>query len=238
MTKFKKLPGKWLVAPIAMALMGSIPNLARADSITYILSNPNPAIQGFTGPYGSVTITTTGANTATVTLTSNTVGSNIYLFGGAGTLGLNVNASKFTASNIVGTNPNNTFQNWKLTGTGSGNEDGFGSFNFQVNSFDGFAHAINSLTLTLTNNSGTWASASNVLTPNTPGGSTVGAHVFVTSNPPNGANGALVTGYAGNGTNSGIVPEPSSVALGLIGLVGLGLTQFRRIIRRKPLALA
>jgi hypothetical protein len=35
-----------------------------------------------------------------------------------------------------------------------------------------------------------------------------------------------------------VVPEPSAIALGLVGLVGLGLTQVRRFVRRPPLAQA
>jgi hypothetical protein len=51
----------------------------------------------------------------------------------------------------------------------------------------------------LTNTSGDWASAVNVLTPNADG-NILAAHVFVTTSPANASNTALATGYATNGT--------------------------------------
>jgi hypothetical protein len=51
-----------------------------------------------------------------------------------------------------------------------------------------------------------------------------------------------VTFYFGTGPDlhlDGVtVPEPSSVALGLVGFVGMGLAQIRRLVRRNALALA
>ena len=159
----------WLLA-LAVAFLGGMPGEATADQII-TLTNANSAINPpFTGPYGTVDVHWVNSTKATIKLTANTVtigGTNyIYMFGDGGTIGLNVNAASFTASNIVGsiTQGGSGFQPWSLVGTGSGNEDGFGMFNFQVNSFDGFAHVIDTLTLTLTNNSGTWGSASSVLT--------------------------------------------------------------------------
>ena len=233
----------WLLA-LAVAFLGGMPGEATADQII-TLTNANSAINPpFTGPYGTVDVHWVNSTTATIKLTANTVkigGTNyIYMFGDGGTIGLNVNAASFTASNIVGsiTQGGSGFQPWSLVGTGSGNEDGFGMFNFQANSFDGFAHVIDTLTLTLTNNSGTWGSASSVLTPN-PGGSTAAAHIFVTVSPAVQSTGALATGYEANGRNgSVVVPEPSSVVLGFAALVGLGLTQIRRLVRRNSLALA
>ena len=228
----------WLLTGFVGGLLVVFSQQTRADVITISLANPNPAISGFAAPYGTVTVNRTSSTTADITLTSNTVGGFTYLFGDGGTIGLNVNATNFSWTNISGSNSSGTgFSPWSLVSVKSGQEDGFGTFNFQVNSFDGFDHAIDKLTLTLTDTSGMWSSASNVLTPNS-GGSTVAAHVYITASPANQTNGAIVTGYAGNGTNSSVVPEPSSLALGLFGVVALSLTQIRRWIRRKALALA
>jgi hypothetical protein len=173
---------------------------------------------------------------ATVTLTSNTVGGNIYLFGDGGTIGLNTNGT-VTASGFTGTNSGTGFSAWSLVSTGSGNEDGFGSFNFTVKSFDGYPHSVDNLKFTLTKTSGAWGSADDVLTPNSNGYEAAG-HVFVATYPANANNSALATGYAANGSNGSVVPEPSSLVLGLIGLMGLGLTRIRRLIRRHPLGSA
>ncbi|SRR6266851_2041464 len=235
---FVKFASRWFIPAAVVVLLGLSAQQSRADQISFDLTVGNPAISGFTGPYANVVVNRTSTTTATITMSSYTVGGNIYLFGDGGTIGLNVNSSNFTLSSILGKNVSGTnFQSWSLVSVNSGQEDGFGTFNAQVNSFDGFAHSIDTITLTVTNNNGTWASANDVLLGNA-GGSTVAAHIFVTTSPADGQNGALATGYAGNGTNSSVVPEPSSVALGLIGLVGLSLTQIRRLVRRRPLAIA
>jgi hypothetical protein len=223
----------------ALALLGFSGPQAHADTI-YTLSSGNGALTGANlfGPYGTVDVSLDSTKTiATITLTSGVVGDNIYMFGSKDMIGVNVNASSWTVGAITGTNSGTNFTVGPLTVGSSGNEDGFGSFNQQISDFDGFSHSVTSLSFTLTNTGGTWSSDANVLTTNS-GGYHVGVHVYPSPNPPDGGNNPLGvnTGFAADGST--VVPEPSSIALGAIGLFGLGLTQIRRLVRRKALAMA
>ena len=196
---------------------------AGALPFTSLLDTPNDAISGFAGPYGTVEINLLSATTASVTFTSNTVGGNIYLFGGVNAVDLNVNALSFTVGTITGSNAGTGFTPGPLTNGGSGNVNGHGDFNLTINSFDGFTHSSDTISFDLTNTSGTWASASDVLAFNS-SGFDAAAHIFVTSSPANASNGAVATGFAGEGPQ-GHVPDSGTTAtllgLGMAGLAGL-----------------
>jgi hypothetical protein len=188
----------------------------------------NTAISGFAGPYGFVAVTLTSSTTANVEVQSNTVAPNVYLFGGVNAVALNVNASSFDVSGIAESNSGTGFTPGPGSSGGSGNVSSFGTFNFTLKNFDGFTHSADEITFTLTNmGGGTWATANDVLTPNA-SGFDAAAHIFVTSAPANAANGAIATGFAGEGTH---VPDSGSTAMLLASaLTGLGL--LRRRIRR------
>lgn len=194
---------------------------ASADHIDFTLSLGNSAISGFSGPYAEVDVNRTSSTTATITFTSDTVGGNIYLMGDGGTVGVNVNAATWTLSSITGSNSGTGFTPGPFSDGGAGNEDGFGSFNQTINSFDGFTHSSDTVSFVLTNTGGTWASAANVLTGNADG-NTAAAHIFVTSSPANASNGALATGFA-------TIPIPAAAWLFGSGLVGLIAIARRRI---------
>jgi hypothetical protein len=213
--------GSWLARAAGVALLGLLvlgASNARADSISYQLVLGNPAISGFAGPYASVLVDLTSPTTATITFTSYTGGSNPYLLGDGGSVAVNVNAASWTLGSIVGTNAGVGFTPGPWTNAGSGNENGFGSFNQRIDSFDGYSHTSDSLSFTITNTSGSWAVAAGVLTPNSGAGSVAAAHIFVTTPPANASSGALATGFA-------VVPESGTFALaglGMLGLAGLG----------------
>src|SRR6266699_2856420 len=116
------------IAAVLIAIGGF--GLQQANAFTSLLNQGNSAISGFSGPYGTVTITLVG-QTATVTFTSNTVAGNIYLFGDGGSVALNVNASTFTVGTVTGTNAGVGFTPGPFTTNiaAGQHEDGFGTFN-------------------------------------------------------------------------------------------------------------
>ena len=213
------------VIPVMALLIGLAAQPAGA-ALVLNLGIGNPAISGFPGPYGTATIMRIDATHASITFNSNIVGGNIYLFGDGGSVAVNVNAASWTLGSITGSNAGVGFTPGPYSDGGSGNEDGFGSFNQTINSFDGFSHSADTVSFSLTNNSGTWATDSDVLTANG-SGYLVGAHIFVTSFPANAANGAIVTGFAVNGN---VTPEPTAVVLLGLGLASTGMG----FIRRRP----
>ncbi len=161
---------------------------------------------------------------AVITFTAGVVDGNQVLFGGAGSADFNVNANNFTAtfgsfSQLTGFTPA------IITSGGSGNISSFGTFNQTFDGFDGFTHATTTLTFNVTDNSGTWGSADDVLTPNSSGYS-VAAHIFVTAYPGASTDSASVTGFASNGGSS--VPDGGSTA----AMLGAALSAFA-LIRRK-----
>jgi len=213
---------KWAVVIACIGFMAFTVQPAKADTISFNLSIGNAAISGYPGPYASVLVNRTDSTHATITFTSLTNALNIYLLGDGSTVGVNVNATTFTLGGISGSNAGTGFTPGPYSQAAAGNVDGLGTFNGIVDSFDGFTHSSDMVSFTLTDISGSWAKAAAVLAANNQG-FLAEAHIFVTSSPANASNGAVATGFAGNGT--GTVPDGGSTvlllgaALSVIGLV-------------------
>ncbi|HWX16428.1 MAG TPA: PEP-CTERM sorting domain-containing protein [Chthoniobacterales bacterium] len=210
-------PTKWAIAIACIGFIAFTVQPAKADSITFDLTTGNLAISSFHGPYANVLVNRTSTTTAVITFTSMTNSGNIYLIGDGSSVAVNVNAASWTVAAITGSNSGTGFSPGPYSNGGSHNVDGFGIFRQTINSFDGFTHASDTLSFNVNATSGTWTNAADVLTPNSDG-LLAAAHIFVTQFPANASNGTLATGFAAN-----TVPEPgtvSLVALGVLGLVG------------------
>ena len=199
---------------------------ACADIISYTLNGGNTALSGFPGPYATVEVNLTDSTHATITFTSLTNGNNVYLLGGAQAADVNVNATNWTLGTVTGTN---SFSGGPpfgapggYTNGGANAVDGFGSFNQTIDSADGYTHVASQITFGLTDNSGTWASAANVLTGNS-NGFPAAAHIFVCTLTSGSCSvTAPATGFA-------TVPIPAAAWLFGSGLVGLIAIARRRI---------
>src|SRR6267378_335459 len=163
---------KWAVVIACIGFMAFTVQSTKADIFTFNLTNGNSAISGYPGPYASVLVNRVTTTTATITFASLINSGNIYLFGDGSTGAVNVNAASWTLGTIIGLNAGIGFSPGPFSDAGSQNVDGFG----------GFTHSSDSVTFTLTDTSGTWISAANVLTPNSHG-ILAAAHIFVTEFP-------------------------------------------------------
>lgn len=220
-----------LSAVTAIALLAFAPSAARADfqfDLGLGNSSGSPTLSSFTGPYAHVNVSLTDSTHAVITFTSLTNSGNIYLMGGQGAVGVNVNATTWTLGSITESNagtgftPKNSGQTHGPTDGGAANEDGWGSFNQTIDNFDGFTFSADTIVVNLENTGGTWGDADSVLTGN-PSGHLAAAHIFVTADPAIQSNGALTTGYATDGKRINSVPAPSSVIAALSGMALLGL---------------
>jgi hypothetical protein len=200
------------------------------------LGTGNSAISGYTPPFGTVDVTRIDATHATIVFTAGSNATNKYLFGGAQAVDINVNGP-FTASITAASFPNaglaTAFTIGDLTSGGSNNADGFGTYNQTFDNFDGATHAFSSATISLTLTSGSWATNSDVLTPNS-NGSRVAAHIFVFDSSYGGVSGnALNTGYAAESGATVTTPEPATIVILASGLP-VGLLALRRRFRGYP----
>jgi hypothetical protein len=129
------------------------------------------------------------------------------------TAGLNVGSGTTTPTNMT---PNPAAQQG-----GTGNIDGFGTFNVQVTTGNGAPNAVPTIAFDLTGGV--------TLTPNnSPQGNLAAAHIVIFED---GLIGALTTGDAANGTPVPPVPEPGTLLLlggGLLGLAVYGRKRMKR----------
>lgn len=214
-----------MAVSVAAALLWVVSGIspASADSIGFDITDPNAALTPFPTPFAHVDVNRTSTTNATITFTGLTTGAFTYAFGAVNALDVNVNATTFTVGAANG---------GTLSDPVSGNVSEFGTFNVTWDNFDGFPSRFSTANFSLTNTSGTWGSASDVLLANS-GGFRAAAHIFVTAatcTGPTGAPVACETGFAGD---PGLAPVPEPVTLLLFGssLAGVGIAGRKRLFR-------
>jgi VPDSG-CTERM motif len=184
--------------------------------------------------YGVVGITVVDSIHATVTFLSASHGGETFLFGGAQGFDLNVNSTNFTASGFTGSRLGIPTHGFTPNYFSVNAVDGWGSFNLQIDAFDGFGNASDHFTFTLTNLAGNpWTTPGSVLNIGTTGFDAA-AHVFVATTDP--VTGLYVnqgdTGFAAEDINGVInpvivppgVPDSGSTLMmlgGALGLIGM-----------------
>lgn len=251
--------GRVTFAAAAVLLLTLVisPCSAKADTVFSIGLNVGNTgtggISGFPKDFGSITIDMggTGTNQSSVTVTVHmfNTGANgyQYLIGKNDALGLNTVGGHATASGITATTSSRAigFTTSGFSGLGSGgtgNMDGFGSYNSGLDGPSSNGDAAEDITFTLTKSSGTWTDASHVLTANS-GGYLVAAHVIVIATNSldkySASTAATATGFGANGNGApplDPVPEFSSGILMCLMLGGSGgLYRIRRFFA-KPAA--
>jgi hypothetical protein len=217
----------FVVAGAVLLALGASP--AHADIAYYNLTTYD--VNGFTGPFAEVTVDLTSSTVAKITFDTLVNGGETYLFHSQGAAAVNVNGTA-TVSNIAASNVFFEFSTAIPSDGGSGDEDGYGNFSNTIALFDGFQHAASEISFTLTDTSGTWSSATDVLAANSKG-QIAAAQI----GPWDGvfADGFGATGFAGDASPTsgpppfiGAVPAPPSAILLAVGAVGILVLSRRR----------
>ena len=214
-----------------LAVAGLVAIAASANAQVYTIGLGNAAMSPYLPPYATATINLVDSTHADLTFASLSHDGYVFLMGGAQGVDVNVNAANFKVSNLTWANVYAGFQDPGANSynVGSGTVSIFGTFNTTIDFANGFKTTASTFSFSLTNTSGAWSSAADVLAANSLGMSAA-IHGFICADPTCTAKaGAVATGYASDGVPP--IPEPETYAMLLAGLTLLG---FKTLRRRTP----
>lgn len=234
------LPGKRAVlALLAVAAVILLPLAAGASTAYFDLGIPNTALSAFSSPYATVTIT--GGDTDTIAgpvsfevlgLPGSRISDSVsfqFLLGGDvfGIMGLTPTAVTAFSQMGIGFDPP-VFSIVANSGVGD-----FGKFTNVIQNINGFKNAVSSFTFSVSeqfDDANAALAFLQTLSNLNNKGYFAAAHIFPTlnTNPIDQANGAINTGFAGNGNQGVPIPVPPTVWLLGSGLIGVGLLGWRR----------
>jgi VPDSG-CTERM motif len=215
MTKIK------YIAAVVIALAGFGLQQAKADFISR-LTNGDPSLNrvGFHGSYAFIVVHLEDSDTATIKFFANTAAGFAFV-GGAGRPAMHaVGVVVKTPPGPAGVTPTIVSPTAGFIGFMADHMGDQGPMGVIADYMD--STPISKIVFTLTNDSGTWGSASDVLALNTTGRDAA-AHILVLANPS-------ITGFAGEG-RSGFGAPDSGATVMLLGAALGALGMARRFLK-------